>query len=71
MTSFCSRRARAIFGFSLIVAFGGSIDARAQESAAGEATASACPNDGAAAFADPLNKPHWNGWGVGPTQHRS
>jgi PQQ-like domain len=63
MTSFCSRLARAIFGFSLVV-FGGSIEARAQD------TAGACPNDGAAAFADPLNKPHWNGWGVDPSQHR-
>ena len=62
--TFCSRPARAIFGFLLIVFFGGSIDARAQE------TAGACPNDGAAAFADPLNKPHWNGWGVDPSQHR-
>ena len=23
-----------------------------------------------AAFADPLSKPHWNGWGVDPSQHR-
>jgi polyvinyl alcohol dehydrogenase (cytochrome) len=50
--------------FFLIVFFGGSIGARAQE------TAGACPNDAAAAFADPLNKPYWNGWGVDPSQHR-
>src|SRR5580700_5099739 len=60
----CSRSARAIFGFLLIVFFCGSLDARAQE------TAGACPNDDAAAFADPLTKPHWNGWGVDPSQHR-
>jgi polyvinyl alcohol dehydrogenase (cytochrome) len=66
----CSRLARAIFGFSLIVVFGGSIDARAQETAAGAAPGGACPDDRTAAFADPLNRPHWNGWGVGPTQHR-
>ena len=70
MTSFCSRLARVIFGFSLIVGFGGSFDARAQETAAGAATGGVCPNDGAAAFADPLNKPHWNGWGVDSSQHR-
>jgi polyvinyl alcohol dehydrogenase (cytochrome) len=70
MTSFCSRLARAICGFSLIVVFGGSIDTRAQETAAGAATVSACPSDGSAAFADPLNKPHWNGWGVDSSQHR-
>ena len=28
-----------------------------------------CPNMGAA-FADPMSKPHWNGWGVDPSQHR-
>jgi polyvinyl alcohol dehydrogenase (cytochrome) len=69
MTSFCSRLARTIFGFSLIVVLGGLLDARAQERATGVAAVSACPN-GAAAFADPLNKPHWNGWGVDPRQHR-
>src|ERR1700722_2292673 len=68
--TFCSRSARAVFGFLLIVFFCGSLDARAQETAAGAATAGACPNDGAAAFGDPLNKPHWNGWGVDPSQHR-
>jgi polyvinyl alcohol dehydrogenase (cytochrome) len=70
MTTFCSRLARVIFGFSLIVVFGGLIDATARETAAGAATGGACPNDGAAAFADPLNKPHWNGWGVDSSQHR-
>jgi polyvinyl alcohol dehydrogenase (cytochrome) len=44
----------------------GSLSARAQETP----TTGACPNNGAAAFADPLNKPRWNGWGVDPTQHR-
>jgi glucose dehydrogenase len=70
MTSFRSRLAWVIFGFSLIVVFGGSIDTRAEEIGAAVATGGACPNDGAAAFVDPLNKPRWNGWGVGPTQHR-
>ena len=69
MTCFCSQLAQAIFGFLLIVVFGGSIDARAQEVGEGAATG-ACPNHGAAAFADPLNKPHWNGWGVDSSQHR-
>jgi polyvinyl alcohol dehydrogenase (cytochrome) len=70
MTSFCSRLARVIFGSSLIVVFGSSIDARAQETGAGAATTGACANDGAVTFADPLNKPHWNGWGVDSSQHR-
>jgi polyvinyl alcohol dehydrogenase (cytochrome) len=65
----CSRLARAILGLSLIIFAAGSLDAKAQQ-ISGSATRGACPDDGAAAFADPLNKPHWNGWGVGPTQHR-
>jgi hypothetical protein len=56
----------AILGFSLPVFAAGLLDVRAQETAAGAAPASACPNDGAAAFVDPLNKPHWNGWGSIP-----
>ena len=65
-----SRLTGAILGFSLIVFAAGSLDVRAQEKAAGSATSGACPNNGAAAFADPLSKPRWNGWGVDPTQHR-
>jgi polyvinyl alcohol dehydrogenase (cytochrome) len=64
-----SRLAGAILGFSLGVFAAGSLDARAQESAGGSATGGACPNN-VAAFADPLSQPHWNGWGVDPTQHR-
>ena len=69
MNFYCSRLARAILGLSLIIFAAGSLDAKAQQ-ISGSATRGACPDDGAAAFADPLNKPHWNGWGVGPTQHR-
>ena len=65
-----SRLIGAILGFSLTVFAIGLFDARAQETAAAPATAGACPNDGAAAFADALNKPHWNGWGVNSSQHR-
>ena len=46
-----------------------SIDARAQEGATAPAKSGVCPNIGAA-FADPMSKPRWNGWGVDPTQHR-
>ena len=69
MTFFCGQLARATLGFSLIVFAAGSIDARAQEIGAAAATGGGCPNDGAA-FADPLNKSHWNGWGVDSSQHR-
>jgi polyvinyl alcohol dehydrogenase (cytochrome) len=65
-----SRLGSAILGFSLAVFAAGSFDARAQEAPAGPGNMGACPNNNDAAFADPMNKPHWNGWGVEPTQHR-
>src|SRR6516225_5611662 len=42
---------------------------RAQQAAPGSPIAGACSDNGAA-FADPLSKPRWNGWGVDPSQHR-
>jgi polyvinyl alcohol dehydrogenase (cytochrome) len=69
MTFSDSQLTGAILGFLFGVFAAGSLDARAQESTGGSATGGACPNN-AAAFADPLSKPHWNGWGVDPTQHR-
>ena len=70
MTFSYSRLTGAILGFSLAVFAAASFDARAQEATAGPANIGACPNDNDAAFADPMSKPHWNGWGVDPTQHR-
>ena len=70
MTFSCSRLVRAILGFSFMGFATGSLDASAQEAAAGSAMGGACPNNGAAALADPLSTPHWNGWGVDPSQHR-
>ncbi|HVH71377.1 MAG TPA: c-type cytochrome, partial [Candidatus Dormibacteraeota bacterium] len=32
--------------------------------------AALCPADAGRAFADPLAKPHWNGWGVNLEHHR-
>ena len=61
-----SRITGSILGFSLIVLMAGSPGGRAQETSS--ATAGACPNDGAVAFADPLSKPHWNG---GASIHRN
>jgi polyvinyl alcohol dehydrogenase (cytochrome) len=68
MTFSWSQLTGAIVGFSLVV-FAGSLDAKAQETAAAPSTG-ACPDNGAVAFANPLNEPHWNGWGVDPSQHR-
>jgi polyvinyl alcohol dehydrogenase (cytochrome) len=69
MTVSCSRPGAAILGFSLLLFVAGALDAKAQEAAAGSPTG-ACPNNNDAAFADPMSRPHWNGWGVDPSQHR-
>ena len=57
-----SRLAGAIFAFSFVFQAAWAIGARAEG-------AGVCPNNNAA-FADPLTKPRWNGWGVDPAQHR-
>ena len=64
-----SRLSGAILGFSLVFA-AASFGARAQDAAAGPAHIGACPSNNDAAFADAMSKPHWNGWGVDPSQHR-
>src|SRR5271170_3017647 len=46
-----------------------SLVAPVTEVLAQEALPGACPDENAA-FVDPFNKPHWNGWGVDPSQHR-
>ena len=56
------RLAGAIFAFSFVFQAAWAIGARAEG-------AGVCPNNNAA-FADPLTKPRWNGWGVDPAQHR-
>ncbi len=61
------RRIWAILGLAGALWLTGSIEVRAQETIAGPA--GACP-DKTARFVEPLNEPHWNGWGVDPSQHR-
>lgn len=67
--SACRSRLGAALGVWFAVFAGRSIDARAQEPATAPAKGGVCPNIDAA-FADPMSKPRWNGWGVDPTQHR-
>ena len=65
---FANRRISTILGFACAVYVAALIHgARAQETT--PAQPGACPDNGAA-FVDPLNAPHWNGWGVDPSQHR-
>jgi polyvinyl alcohol dehydrogenase (cytochrome) len=61
------RLTSGILGIACALLMAGSIGARAQETASGRP--GACPAE-SAAFADPMNAPHWNGWGVDPSQHR-
>ena len=71
MTFSYSQRTGAILGFSLTVFAAGSLDARAQETAAGSATGRrVSKRRRPPPSADPLSKPHWNGWGVDPSLHR-
>ena len=69
MTACCGRLACAILGISFAFQAACSIGAKAQEAGAGSPTSGACSSNGAA-FDDALSKPHWNGWGVDPSQHR-
>jgi polyvinyl alcohol dehydrogenase (cytochrome) len=66
---FGNRRRSTILGFAYALYMAASIHAQAQETAPGQPGAGACP-DKSADFADPMNAPHWNGWGVDPSQHR-
>ena len=69
MIACCGRLAGAILGISFAFQAACSIEAAAQEAGAGSLNGGACSSNGAA-FDDPLSKPHWNGWGVDPSQHR-
>ena len=69
MIACCGRLAGAILGISFAFCASHSIGAKAQEAAAGSASSGACSSNGAT-FDDALSKPHWNGWGVDPSQHR-
>jgi polyvinyl alcohol dehydrogenase (cytochrome) len=69
MIACCGRLAGAILGISFAFQAACSIGAKAQEAGAGSPGSGACSSNGAA-FDDALSKPHWNGWGVDPSQHR-
>ena len=67
--TFRDQRIWTIVGLACALCVTGSIAVRAQETIAGPVGAVACA-DKNAPFVDPLNAPHWNGWGVDPAQHR-
>jgi polyvinyl alcohol dehydrogenase (cytochrome) len=69
MTFSRNRLVGVVIGVGIVFQTMALLDARAQEAAGGSATRGVCPDNGQA-FADPVTKPHWNGWGVEPTQHR-
>ena len=61
------RLAGAILGIAFAFQVACSNAAAAQEAGAGLPSTGACSGNGAA-FDDALSKPHWNGWGVDPSQ---
>ena len=65
----CGRLGGAILGILFAFQAACSIEATAQEASAGSVNSGACSGNGAA-FDGPLSIPHWNGWGVDPSQHR-
>ena len=70
MSAISRRRAGAAFLLASVLWVTGS-----GRMAAAEDTAPATPPEATCPpatpdFADPLGTPHWNGWGVGPAQHR-
>jgi polyvinyl alcohol dehydrogenase (cytochrome) len=67
--SACRSRLASVLGVWFVVFAACLIDAEAQETTTAPAKGGVCPDVGAA-FADPMSKPRWNGWGVDPTQHR-
>ncbi len=69
MIACCGRVAGAILGMSFGLLTACPIEVAAQQAWAGSPNGGACSSNGAA-FDDPLSKPHWNGWGVDPSQHR-
>jgi polyvinyl alcohol dehydrogenase (cytochrome) len=69
MIACCGRLAGAILGISFAFQVACSIEAAAQETGAGSLNGGVCASS-SAAFDDPLSKPHWNGWGVDPSQTR-
>ena len=69
MIACCGRLAGAILGISFALQVACSIEAAAQETGAGSLNGGVCASS-SAAFDDPLSKPHWNGWGVDPSQTR-
>src|SRR5271166_3507247 len=69
MIACCGRLAGAILGIAFAFQVACSIEAAAQEAGAGSLNGGVCASS-SAAFDDPLSKPHWNGWGVDPSQTR-
>ena len=64
-----SRLTEAFLLLAFIIIAASSSRVPAEEVAPTPPSPGACPA-GATAFTDPLNAPHWNGWGVDPSQRR-
>ena len=69
MMALHSRLTKTIFMLVCALCAPGPITARAQEVTTTSENGGKCPTPGAP-LVDALSAPHWNGWGVDPSQHR-
>src|SRR5208283_2046508 len=60
---------RILFSVIAALCLTGAIGARGEEVVSPSANSGSCPT-ASAPIADPTITPHWNGWGVDPSQHR-
>ena len=64
-----NRLTATMFGLACALYAAGPITAKAQDVTTASEKGGKC-SIGGADFVDPLSAPHWNGWGVDPSQHR-
>jgi polyvinyl alcohol dehydrogenase (cytochrome) len=60
---------RILFSLVPVLFLASALGARGEELGAGQASNGSCPTAGTP-LSDITGAPHWNGWGVGPSQHR-
>jgi polyvinyl alcohol dehydrogenase (cytochrome) len=60
---------RILFSLLAVLCLASAIGARGEELGSGPASNGSCPTAGAP-LSEMASAPHWNGWGVNPSQHR-
>src|ERR1700751_1514092 len=69
MMALHNRLTATMFVLACALCAAGPITAKAQDVTTASEKGEKC-SMGGADFVDPLSAPHWNGWGVDPSQHR-